>query len=135
MDAQSAEQSVRLALQHQQAGRLADAERIYRDVLINDPKNAQSLYLLGMIHVQTNRLVSGFDLIERAVMTRAFDPIMLNTASRLALQLGNRERALEYAVKAATVKPDSAEAHFNMANALADLSRLDESIAAYQKAF
>jgi Ni,Fe-hydrogenase III small subunit len=35
-------------LQHHRAGRLTEAERIYRQILTMNPRHADSLHLLGM---------------------------------------------------------------------------------------
>ena len=40
------------ALAHHRAGRLAEAEAIYRQILATDPQQADSLHLLGMIRHQ-----------------------------------------------------------------------------------
>ncbi len=37
------------ALDHQRTGRLPEAERIYRQVLVHDPHNVDALHLLGMV--------------------------------------------------------------------------------------
>ena len=42
-------QSIRIGLEHHQAGQLREAEQIYRQVLDIDPNNPEALHLLGVI--------------------------------------------------------------------------------------
>ena len=42
-------EALAIAVEHHQAGRLAEAEALYRDVLANEPNNANALHLLGVI--------------------------------------------------------------------------------------
>src|ERR1700730_18560034 len=48
------EQTLAAAMAHQRAGRLAEAERLYRLVCDTDPKNARALHLLGVVAYQLN---------------------------------------------------------------------------------
>ena len=43
------EQAMQIALGHHQAGRLAEAEAIYRQVLAQFPDHADALHLLGVL--------------------------------------------------------------------------------------
>ena len=52
----SADQVVRLGLEHQMAGRLEEAERVYRQVLDAVPKYADAWNLLGMIYYARGEL-------------------------------------------------------------------------------
>ncbi len=56
-----------LALQHHQAGRLADAEALYRQILSEQPNDLDALHLLGVIAYQTGRNDVAVDLIRRAI--------------------------------------------------------------------
>ena len=51
---------------HQQ-GKLADAERIYGEVLQKQPKHFDALHLLGVIALQTRRPERGVELISKAI--------------------------------------------------------------------
>src|SRR5262245_31823061 len=44
-----------IAVQHHQAGRLDEAERIYRQILSVAPENAGALHLLGVVASQSGR--------------------------------------------------------------------------------
>jgi len=37
------------AVEHHRAGRLADAERLYRQVLVTDPREFDALHMLGLL--------------------------------------------------------------------------------------
>ena len=49
-------------------------------------------------------------------------------------ELGKLEEAVAIYRKALAIKPDYAEAHNNLGNALKELGRLDEAVASYRKA-
>ena len=44
-----------LAVQHQQAGRLREAEQLYRQILVRQPNHAAALHLLGVIAAGAGR--------------------------------------------------------------------------------
>jgi SAM-dependent methyltransferase len=64
---------------HQQ-GRLAEAERIYREVLQQQPNHFGALHLLGAIALQTGHTEQGFKLIGEAIRNPDFreSPIRLD---------------------------------------------------------
>jgi len=49
-------ESLAIALQHHQAGRLPEAEEIYRQVLQQQPNQVDALQLLGVIVYQSGQL-------------------------------------------------------------------------------
>ena len=46
------EQAMRIAIGHHQAGRMAEAEGLYRQVLEQDPGYPDALHLLGVLALQ-----------------------------------------------------------------------------------
>jgi tetratricopeptide (TPR) repeat protein len=60
-------QAVEQAVRHQRAGRVQEAERIYRQILAQQPGNAEALHLLGVIQWQAARRDSGLELIRKAI--------------------------------------------------------------------
>jgi tetratricopeptide (TPR) repeat protein len=105
------------ALAHQRGGRMADAERVCRQILSVDPGHAQTLHLLGLIEHQ---------LAPDAVDT------LYNLGSTWQ-DLGQPDRAIAYFERALRLRPDAIELHHNLGSALQDLGRLDEAIACYRK--
>jgi Flp pilus assembly protein TadD len=64
-------QAMQIAVQHHQAGRLAEAGKIYRQVLARQPDHATALHLLGLVCYINRELDAAEDLIKKAI---AIDP-------------------------------------------------------------
>lgn len=118
---------------HQQ-GRLAEAERIYEEILRCQPSHFDALHLLGVVSYQTGRAERGVKLIRQAIMLNAK---VVDAHSNLgnALQVLKRPKdALASYDKAIVLKPDYAEGYYNRGLALVDLKRFGEALASYNKA-
>src|SRR6478735_9197296 len=89
----SAEQAFALALQHHRAGRLADAERGYREILRREPEHADSLHLLGVIAMQRGDLASALSLVQRAVALRPDAAVCRNNLGQVLDRLGRYDEA------------------------------------------
>ena len=63
----STQQAIELALQHHNAGRLSEAENIYKQVLRDDPNHPVALHLLGVISHQLGKNEAAVDLINKAI--------------------------------------------------------------------
>jgi protein O-GlcNAc transferase len=112
---------------HQQ-GRLADAERLYREVLRRQPNHFGALHLLGVIAVQTQHAKQGAQLIMRAIELNANVAAAHANLGKALLDLKRPESALASFDKAIALDPDFAEAHNNRAHALLDLMRPREAL-------
>jgi len=55
------------AVRHHQAGRLDQAESLYREIVRIDPAPADALHLLGVLHCQRRQPDAAIDLIRRAI--------------------------------------------------------------------
>jgi Tfp pilus assembly protein PilF len=60
-------QALQVALGHHHAGRLAEAEGIYRQILAVEPRHAGALHLLGVVAHQAGHHEAALDLIRRAI--------------------------------------------------------------------
>jgi predicted O-linked N-acetylglucosamine transferase (SPINDLY family) len=118
---------------HQQ-GRLADAARIYQEVLKRQPGHADAWHLLGLIAVQTGRPERGVDLMARSI---ALDPTSVVAHSNRAKGLNDLGRYVEAVAScdaALSIVPDHAPAHLNRGNALDGLKRYEAALDSYDKA-
>src|SRR5271165_3003892 len=62
------------AIEHHQAGRLQEAEKGYRHVLLRQPANPDALNLLGVLAAQAGKPEAGAELIRRSIEIRPDDP-------------------------------------------------------------
>jgi predicted O-linked N-acetylglucosamine transferase (SPINDLY family) len=128
------QQQLESGLSHHQAGRLAEAERIYRQVLAEQPNHADALHLLGVLAGQTGRLDAGVDLIRRAIAICSTNASIYNNLGNALSAGGQLDQAIAAYRQAIQLKPDYSEAHSNLGNALTDMGQLDDAIAAYRQA-
>jgi tetratricopeptide (TPR) repeat protein len=122
------------ALHHHQAGRLHEAERLYRQVLAVDPRHADSLHLLGVAACQMGRHGLAIDLIQQAITLDGTIAYYHSNLGNALAQQGRLEEATACFRKAIALKPDYLEALNNLGKALGDQGRLEEAVACYRRA-
>jgi tetratricopeptide (TPR) repeat protein len=122
------------ALQHHQAGRLTEAEVLYRQILRAFPDHAVSLHLLGMVAYQTGDLETAAERIRRAI---AIKPDAASYHSNLGNVLQKqglaREAASSY-LRSMMLKPDVAEVQVNLANVFLEAGHWEEAVRWYERA-
>jgi protein O-GlcNAc transferase len=131
---QDLELTIERGVQHHNAGRLAEAERIYQDVLRIDPRQPTALHLLGVIAHQAGNNDVAIGLIGEALL---IDPDYADAHNNLgnAFQvLGRLGEAMDSYGKALAIKPDYAEAHFNLGNTFLRQNRLEDAAHSYRMA-
>jgi predicted O-linked N-acetylglucosamine transferase (SPINDLY family) len=128
------QQLVAEALQHHQAGRLPEAERLYRQILAADSRHADALHLLGVIAHQVERNDVAVELIGKAIGINGAVAVYHSNLGNALKDLGRLDDAVAVYDTAVRLKPDYAEAHYNLGNALMDLGRLGDAVAAYETA-
>jgi predicted O-linked N-acetylglucosamine transferase (SPINDLY family) len=122
------------AVQYHRAGRLRDAESLYRQILQADSNNADALHLLGVIAHQTGRQELAIDMIGRAIAQNGRMPAFHNNLGNAYVSLGKWQDAEASYRRALDCKQDYAEAHYNLAGALREQGRLAEAEASYRHA-
>jgi protein O-GlcNAc transferase len=128
------QQSFELALQHHMAGRLQEAEALYRQILAQQPKHYGAIHLLGVIAHQTGRLDAAVDLIRLAISLHPDFPEAHANLAGVLNEQGKTQDAIAACRKAIILNPNLPEAHNNLGSALKDTGQLDEAIAACQRA-
>jgi tetratricopeptide (TPR) repeat protein len=127
-------QAIELALQHQRAGRLAEAESIYRQILAIHPNDENSLHLLGMVASQRGQQLEAAGLISRAIEVNPKVAEFHNNLAVVHTALRRHEAAIECCQRALQLNPTSPEIYNNLGNALRDQGRHSEAISAYRTA-
>jgi protein O-GlcNAc transferase len=122
------------AVRHHQAGRLNEAERLYRGVLQADPRHADALHFLGVLAHQAGRNDVAVDLIGKAIAQNSGVPAFHTNLGNALKAQGKLEDALTSYARALSQQPDNVAAHYNLGVALHSLGRLDEAVASYGRA-
>jgi Flp pilus assembly protein TadD len=119
---------------HHQAGRLAEAEKIYRQVLARQPDHAEALHLLGVLAMQAGESQMAVELIRRATAICSTNAFYHSNLGNALTDLGQLEQAIASCRHAVSLQPESAEVHYNLGVALQRKGQLDEAIGVYQQA-
>jgi tetratricopeptide (TPR) repeat protein len=116
------------------AGRLQEAEQVYRQVLAAVPDHPDGLNMLGVIASQCGQPQAALDCIDRAIAARPSDAMFHVNRAAALLALRRLDAALAACQQALRLKRATAEAHQVMGHVLSDLRRPEEAIAAYRDA-
>jgi predicted O-linked N-acetylglucosamine transferase (SPINDLY family) len=130
----SIDQSLQLAMQHHQANRLAEAEALYRQILAQQPRNADALHLLGLLAKRAGRLDAAGDLVGRAIAILPSAAAFHASLAGIHVDLGRLDLALLDYSRAIQLRPDWADAHYGQGNVLRGQGKIDAAIAAYKTA-
>jgi predicted O-linked N-acetylglucosamine transferase (SPINDLY family) len=130
----SVDQAFALALRHHQAGRLAEAERGYRQILHRLPDHPDSLHLLGVIALQSGNTEAALALVERAVALRPDGAVYRNNLGQVLERLGRHDEAARAYESAIRLDPAEAEAVNNLGHLLHRQDRLAAAEAHYRDA-
>ena len=122
------------ALQHHQAGRLSEAERLYRQILTVEPRHADSLHLLGMVAYQAGRPDVAADLIGQAIGIHGKVAFYHCNLGLVLSAQGKLDEAVACYRQALALDRNYVEAHNNLGNALKDQGKFDEAAGCYRRA-
>lgn len=126
--------AMQTALEHHQAGRLAEEMTIYQQILQIAPKHPDALRMLDVIAEQIRRDEMAIDLLSKAITTNPSDPDFYNQLGIALQDQGRLDEALGCYQKALSLRPDFAEAHGNLGDVLNDLGQVDAALARYRRA-
>jgi predicted O-linked N-acetylglucosamine transferase (SPINDLY family) len=127
-------QELERALKLHGQGRLDDAERLYRSVLREHPKDFEALHLLGALKLQQDRPAEALPLIEAAIEIDHRSAAAHSNHGLALVALRRPEEALASYDRALMIEPRNADALANRADVLCDLGRPEEAIEAYDRA-
>jgi len=119
-------------MSHHQAGRLAEAERLYRQALTLDPRHSDALHLLGVLAAQSGQPALAVERISQAIaLSPDTDAYHCNLGLALA-GLGRTDEAEAAYGRALKLHPNSPEALNNLGLLLRDAGRLAEAETRFQ---
>jgi tetratricopeptide (TPR) repeat protein len=127
------EQEIDQALQHHRAGRLAEAEAIYRQILQVNPNHVDALHLLGVLAHQAGHHDVASQLISQAIQRGAGAEAYNNLGNVLKLQ-GNIANAAAAFGQAIKLSPNYAEPYTNLGLLLDQSGRFEDALKHHRKA-
>ena len=122
------------ALARHQDGDLGGAEKVYRDILAAQPDHFDSLHLLGVVFLQTDRTESAVESIAKAIALNPGIAAAHDNLGTALKQIGRFDEAVASYDRAIALEPTVPGTHYNRGNTLRALGRPDEAIASYDKA-
>jgi len=134
LDADPMRQWFAKAAELHRAGKLEEAEAIYREILKRDPQHLEALRLLAQVAVQCEHYGQAEKLLNRAIeLAPDFAAAWVDLA-RAQLERLDLDAARASIERAATMNPASALVQLHRASILARSGRHEEAVAGYRRA-
>jgi predicted O-linked N-acetylglucosamine transferase (SPINDLY family)/glycosyltransferase involved in cell wall biosynthesis/ADP-heptose:LPS heptosyltransferase len=122
------------AIAEHKAGRLQEAEVLYRKILQHQPQHFSALNMLGTLASQSGRPEVGIPYILQAL---EIDPQSAEVHTNLGcayMQQNDLENAIAHLLRAIALKPDFPDSHNSLGCSYIRQGNLEEAIAHYQQA-
>ncbi len=107
------------------AGRLGEAQAVYRSLIEQDPAHADALHYLGVALHQEGNHHGALALMDRALQHAPGDAVCWSNRALAARALGQTSEAAQNLREALRLNPGFADAHNNLALTLRDLGDLE----------
>ncbi len=117
-----------------QQGQLAQAERLYRQVLAADRANPQATHFLGVCLFREGRRDEGLAQLRRSVALAPSNDVFWVNLGMLLIQSNLLEEAVASLRRAVAARPDSSQAHNFLGVALQNAGRYPEAVASFERA-
>ncbi|HUK08952.1 MAG TPA: tetratricopeptide repeat protein [Stellaceae bacterium] len=127
-------QALAYADAQRQAGRLAEAEQLCRQVLMASPGLAEAFHMLGIIAHQAGNLPAAIELVRRAIAADARPVHYHANLCEMCRVAGRPKEAIEAGRRAIEVDPRAASAHCNLGIAHYDLDDYETAAQCYRRA-
>jgi Flp pilus assembly protein TadD len=132
--AASSAEAIQDAIVHHQAGRLQEADTIYRRVLDSDPDNFDALHLSGLVCHQKGNNAPAIALITRAVAIQPSNTFALGNLATVYMACNRLDDAEACLRKALALKTDWDEGHNKLGTLFQVRGNPDQAEASFRKA-
>jgi Flp pilus assembly protein TadD len=126
--------TLNMALEHHRAGRVREAEILYRQILQSQPDHPNALHLLGLIAHQAGRHADALKLIGRAIALKPAAPEFHNDIGEAFRAMGRDEEAKASYHRALSLKADMPYPAYNLGILYHHQGNLEEAMACYRRA-
>jgi protein O-GlcNAc transferase len=124
----------RQAIGFHQGGNLAEAGRLYGEILGHEPKNFAALQLLALVRFQEGRDQDALNQIEAALAIQPDAAEALAIRGNILIRFQRLDEALASFNQAIAHRPDYAEALYNRGNCRQYLGQHENAVADYSRA-
>lgn len=111
----------------QTAGKLREAEQLYKQVLAIDPENAEAMQLWGHIAEATKNHHAAAELMRRSLSLEPGQAEVWVSYAKLLIDIREDDQAVKALEAAIRLRPDYAHAHFNLGVAMISTGRPEEA--------
>lgn len=125
--------TLREAVELHQAGRLDEAESLYRRLMAANPDHPDVPHLLGVLIVEKGDAAQGIELISRAETLSPGDPSIQTNLGTALLEVGRIPEAIERFRGALESNPNHLDAAYNLGNALLYGGSVDEAATHFRR--
>ena len=125
--------SLAVAAEHQNAGRLEDAERCCRDVLRSNPDNVDALRLLGVTLAREGRIAEAETQFRKAITIAPDFVGALMDLGRSHKEQSQFEEAIDCFKRVTKLEPRNFQAPFLLASTLSPAALTYEALEAYER--
>jgi len=122
-----------VAIEHHEAGRLAEAEDAYRRILEADARNVDALHFLGFIAYQRADYDRAEQLISQALALNSANRHAHHNLGRVYQAQGNQGQAAACYRRTLELDRGHVDAWFNLGTALGALGRGEEALDCYRR--
>jgi len=123
-----------LGVQHQQAGRLAEAEAIYRQILAEQPNHPDALYMMGVLAQNVGKGQLAMQLVGEAIRVGPARAEFFGTLGELLEHGGRYDEALAAYQNALALNNKMAAMHNNLGNVLVLKNQHEAAVAHFKQA-
>ncbi len=123
-----------IAIQHHQAGRLRDAERVYRELIERDPGNANAHNNLGLALAMQGRMEDAAASLRSALNLDAHHAEAHCNLGNVLNREGRLNEAVEHYRRAIELRPGYAQAHCNLGTVFQAQGSLADAAACFGRA-
>jgi protein O-GlcNAc transferase len=124
---------IHLVIENLRAGKLEKAEDICREIIRDQPENAEALHFLGLIYFQRSDYNTATDYIKKALQLNPHFADAYNNLGIIYQNKGQLHEAVVHYQRALQLKPNFVHANYNLAIVLQAAGQIEEALSYYQK--
>ncbi|MGA2439483.1 MAG: tetratricopeptide repeat protein [Tepidisphaeraceae bacterium] len=128
------DERLKTGIRHHQAGRLAEAEQVYREILQVRPNDPDALHLLGVLAGQRGQTDAAIDLVRRAIGVQPRFAEAYRNLGALLLERGGFNEACAAYQRIEQVWPTDCPAHRELGAVFAANQYFQQAVSAFSEA-